>query len=77
VGLKAPMKRQLLSTLPPLKLADANNDRVQRFSAKGKFQLNWGQKEVIMASFGLLLVFVLMGIETRLITINKIICLSI
>jgi len=38
------MKGQLLSTLPPLKLADANNDRVQRFSAKGKFQLNWGQK---------------------------------
>ena len=39
------MKGQLLSTLPPLKLADANNHRVQRFSAKGKFQLNWGQKE--------------------------------
>ena len=43
-GTKIPMKGQLLSTLPPLKLADANNDRVQRFSAKGKFQLNWGQK---------------------------------
>ena len=45
------MKGQLLSTLPPLKLADVNNDRVQRFSAKDKFQLNWGQKEVIMAQF--------------------------
>ena len=43
-GTKIPMKGQLLSTLPPLKLADANNDCVQRFSAKGKFQLNWGQK---------------------------------
>jgi len=50
---------------------------VQRFSAKGKFQLNWGQIGSNNGQFWTPVGICVDGIETRLITINKIICLSI